>query len=315
MATENEQERDLRKEIVKGAPEQGTIFTRSLQFFVVPLGIVVVCVGIYLLFTYMAGGPQRSTADIIKDLKEAGPKGRAQAALELAEVLRRAQGNKLPFDGRDTHQLIDVYESLPSQDAPSAVLEAGSPMHIKILIIECFALVADPAAVPLLLKEAKGGHEVLRPYCIRALGGCRETSVVPDLVAMLDSDSATIRKYAANSLGMLRDARAVAPLKAKLADASADVQWNAACVLGFYFGDASGKDVLRSMLDRGAVEKVVGGNEYARELSREAMVIAMNAIVALEDASFAPALEGLSTSDPDEKVRFAASQALTKLKR
>jgi HEAT repeat protein len=278
---------------------------------VVPLGIVTIGIGIYLIFTYLAGGPARGTAEIIKDLREGGPNGRSQAALELAEVLRRnPDALKNPALVR---QLMEAYEAIPAEGPRSALLEAGSPLHIKILIVQCLSLVADPVAVPLLLKEAKGGQEELKPYCIGAIGACGDTGAVPDLIAMLDSESPTIRKYAANALGMLRDSRAVAALRARLGDSKTDVQWNAACVLGFYFRDPDVVPILKSMLDRPSVERAVGSNEYSRELIVQAMVTAMNAVVALKDESCRPALQAISSSDPDQKVRIAAQQALAKL--
>ncbi len=308
-----DKDREIRKQIAAGGgSDQGTIFTRALQFFVVPLGIVTIAIGIYLFFTYLAGGPKRGPAEIIKDLREGGPKSRAQAALELAEVLRRTPDALKKFPGL-VQDLIVTYEALPPDAPMNDALSVGAPLHIKILVVQCLSLLGDPSAVPLLLREAKQGPLELRPYCISALGGCRDTRVVPDLIAMLDSESATIRKYSANALGMLRDGRAVDPLKAKLGDSATDVQWNAACVLGYYFRDASAVPVLKAMLDRPTVETAVGKNEYTAELIVERMVTAMNAVVSLGDEGFRPTLEAISKNDPDQKIRIAASQALAKL--
>ena len=92
-------------------------------------------------------------------------------------------------------------------------------------------------------------------------------------------------------------------------------QWNAACVLAFYFQDPSGASILRRMLDRAYLVGAVGRDENARELVGQAMVTALNAVVALGDAGFADAVEALVKGDPDADVRFAASQALGRLKK
>ena len=314
MATEKEEDRELRKEIAAPPKNEGTIFSKSLQFFVVPLGIVVICVGIYLLFTYLARGPQRSTRDIVIDLRDSGVKARAQAALELAEVLRRTKPEDLRRSSPTlVKDLIETYRAVPPDPPVTDVLAAGAGINIRILVIECLGLMGDNEAAPFLLEEAKGGKEELRPYAIRALGICGDAEVVPDVIAMLDSPSPSIRKFAANALGALRDRRAVDALKAKLGDSQPDVQWNAACALGFYFSDPSAAPVLRGMLDRTTVAKAVGTDSYARDLVAAAMVNAMNAVVALKDRSFEDVLKGLSKDDPDMKVRMAASQALSHL--
>lgn len=311
---DQDQDRELRKRIAESeAADQGSIFTRALQFFVVPLAIVAACLVVYLSFKWMSGGGVRGTPDIIRDLREGGPKARAQAALELAEVLRR-DPDAVKKDPSLVGQLVEAYRSLPSDPAPAAILEVGAPLHIKILLVQCLGLIGDPAAVPLLIEEAKTAREELRPHCIQAVGGCKDPSVVPDLVKLLDSDSGVIRKYAANALGMLRDRRAIEPLKGRLGDARADVQWNAACALAFYFQDGSGIPVLHRMLDRTILTQTIGKDDNATELVSQAMVTALNAVVALGDPQFLATVEGLAKNDPDAGVRFTASKALDRMK-
>ncbi|MBI2931338.1 MAG: HEAT repeat domain-containing protein [Planctomycetes bacterium] len=312
----SEADRALRMQIAQEAADKtpvGTIFTRSLQFFLVPLLIVLSCVGIYLFFTYLVGGRQ-TPREWVQELKEGGPLARKHAAAQLVAELRR----QVHEDRRDpalVAPIIDVFTSLKGTDAESR--------QTRALVARCLGLLGDTRGTPVLLEALRTEDvaEAKAAY-IDAIGALRDPEAAPDLVKLLDHPSSIVRKYATFTLGALAVPEAVEPLKGRLGDERPEVQWNAAFVLAFYLRDASGAPILRRMLDRAYITQIVtsgfkepGGIGEATAANAPALIayalqMGCQGIAALGDAASVGALESLAAGDPDIGVRDAAMKTL-----
>jgi HEAT repeat protein len=108
---------------------------------------------------------------------------------------------------------------------------------------------------------------------------------------------------AAYVLGKLADRRAVPRLRVLLGDTTEDVRWNAAIALAS-LSDPSGAEVLRSMIDRRALEK-----RLSPEQLEVAMTSALQALALLRDSTSLPAIERIAREDPNLRVREAARKA------
>lgn len=68
-------------------------------------------------------------------------------------------------------------------------------------------------AIPVLVEATTDGHPVVREAGVRALGILGDTSILSQVIHVLEVDSdAIVRQIAAYALGMLGDVRAVTPL-------------------------------------------------------------------------------------------------------
>ena len=138
-----------------------------------------------------------------------------------------------------------------------------------------------------------------------ALGVIGDAEAVPRLVALAGGDDAGLRKAAVHALGGFPTEEARAALHAALADPVADVRWNAAVALARR-RDAAAVPVLLSMMDRGELASVQGLTDEQRS---EAMVQAVMASAAIDDPRLKEKVRALAASDPDLKVRHAATEA------
>jgi len=337
---------DLRKQIAADAAEPEappSIFLRAGQFFLVPLGIVVACVAVYLFFQYMVSEPG-SPKDLIGEIRTGGAVARKHAAHQLVRVIidqsRRGQIDRSLVD-----PVISVFQELPASEAPTDPITSGlvgEGPAMRAILARCLALLGDAdKAVPVLLKALKEERnpETMAAY-MDALGGLRAPESAEALINLLDHPSTVVRKYAAFNLAVVaapkpRQGKGESPaqsdptakpeppavpaaiphLQRKLKDPREEVRWNAALGLAVFLADPSGKEVLFQMLDRATLEKVIGSDKkeaHVAELVKHAMRQACLAASCLRDASFKDALRRLD-KDPDSDVRAAARMALETL--
>jgi HEAT repeat protein len=160
--------------------------------------------------------------------------------------------------------------------------------------------------VPLLVKGAADDDSQVRIYSLWALGAIADPSGFATLTASLVDTDPGIRKTAAYALGGFADHAAAAEAVRPLADDPvADVRWNAALALA-RLGDTSGQPVLEQMLDRRLLAQVP---DITPEQQEDAMISALNALVALDVEIDSGMLDRLAADDPSYKVRQAAIEA------
>lgn len=259
--------------------------------FLVPLLVVLVCVGVFVGFGWLAYDKQE-VGDYLNDLRSGWKPRRAQAAYELAKVLI---ADPAALEGRpETRQeLRDLFTTVKDHE-------------IRRYLALVLGYTRDPAAVPLLTTALESETDSQsRIYLLWALGANGDSDSLPALTAALADEDAGIRKIAAYALGELGDPSVVPRLEPLLGDGTADVRWNAALALARLGSDAAVPELER-MVDRDLIARVP---EITPAQQEDAMIGAIRALAVLRGEASLATFERLAADDPSLKVRQAAIEA------
>jgi hypothetical protein len=266
-----------------------------VQFFLVPLLVVAVCVGVFFLFSLLTF-EHKSPADYLADVRGGAANQRWQSAFELSRAVSRIPPG--PERSKLAAQTLEIYDRLRA--------DRNDDRDVKRYLALVLGRLGDPSAIPALERSARDPDALVRLYSVWALGMLGDRNAVPMIVADSETDDPGARKMAAYVLGKLGDPRAVPRLTAMTGDHVADVRWNAAIALA-ELHDAGGKEVLHSMLDRASLSRQAPALHPAQ--AEEALVSAIMAEQILRDGEALGELRKLSESDPSLKVRDAARRA------
>jgi len=265
------------------------------QFFLFPLIIIAICIGIFLLFGYLTW-EQKTAQEYLNDVRTGSELCcRWQSAYELSNIIA-SQKEKL----RSTdfvNELVKVYQTSRPEDP-----------RVRRYLALTMGHLGDPRAVPALVEGLNDTDVDNQIYNMWALGSIGDSAAVPDIAKKLEAQDPALRRTAAYVLGALKDPRASRDLKIALNDSSEDVRWNAAIALA-QLNDDSGSDLLMKLLDRSYVERLDGMS--ADQKSQ----LVINAVKCLGLLKFQPAKDKiltLSQNDPDLAVRDASLEALKK---
>jgi len=263
------------------------------QFFLFPMIIIAICIGIFLLFGYLTY-EQKTAQEYLNDVRTGSELCcRWQSAYELSNIIS-SQKEKL----RRTNfadDLVKIYQSSRSEDPRVPRYLALTMGHL-----------GDPRAVPALVEGLNDTDVDNQIYNMWALGSIGDSAAVPDIAKKLEAQDPALRRTAAYVLGALKDPRASRDLKIALNDSSEDVRWNAAIALA-QLNDDSGSDLLMKLLNRSYVDRLDGMS--ADQKSQ----LVINAVKCLGLLKFQPAKDKiltLSQNDPDLAVRDASLEAL-----
>lgn len=266
-----------------------------VQFFLVPLLVVGVCVGVFFLFSLVTF-ERKTPADYLADVRGGAANQRWQSAFELSRAVSRIPPG--PQRQKLAAQTLEVFERLRP--------ERPEDRDVKRYLALVLGRLGDAGAVPALERSAGDPDPLVRLYSVWALGMLGDRNAVPMIVEGSATEDAGARKMAAYVLGKLGDPRAIPRLTAMTGDHVADVRWNAAIALA-ELHDGGGREVLHAMLDRAALARQADGLSPAQ--SEEAIVSAAKAEALIGDREALPALAALASSDPSLKVRDAAREA------
>jgi len=262
--------------------------------FVVPLLVVIMCVGVFVLFGW-AAYERRSVEDYLSDLRDNRSffaHRRKQAAYELSKILS-ANPQALqedPDSGRELRELFSTSEDL----------------WVRRYLALVLGHVGDREAVPLLVAGAGDEDEQVRIYSLWSLGAIADPAGLATLTAALTDPDPGIRKTAAYALGGFADQTdATAALRPLVDDPVADVRWNAALALA-RVGSSDGLAVLEQMLDRRLLAQIP---DITPQQQEDAMISALKALVNLDAPIDGAMLDRLADEDPSLKVRQAAIEA------
>lgn len=265
------------------------------QFFVVPIIIVALCVGIFILFGLITG-ENRTARDYLEEVRAGKGSRRWQAAFELSKHL--SSGARAREDPRLVRDLNAAFRAAKEDDP-----------RVRQYLALAMGRMQDPSSVEPLIHSLGDRDPDTRLYVIWALGELRDVRAVEPLLGMTEDQDPNLRKMVVYSLGMLQDQRALPSLRAALNDRSQDVRWNAALALA-RLRDPSGVEIIHQMLDRKHLESLPAVS--AAQVS-EAMINAARAAALLKDSSARSLLEEVRENDQDLKVRGAAIEALKEI--
>ena len=269
------------------------------QFFLVPLLVVAVCVGIFFLFSLLTF-EHKTPAQYLADVRGGAANQRWQSAFELSRAVARVAPG--PAREKLGAQTLEVFVNLKT-DRPE-------DREVKRYLALVLGRLAYAPARPALEGATRDPDPQIRLYSVWALGMLGDPAAVPSVLEQSASDDPGARKMSAYILGKLNDARAIPRLKVLAGDPVADVRWNAAIALA-ELRDDSGREVLHSMLDRASLARQAPGLTEAQ--AEEALVNALKAEVLVRDRAALDQIRRLETGDGNLRVRDQARQARTAL--
>ena len=209
----------------------------AVQFFLIPLAVVAVTVGVYAGFRSLLAD-NRSAADYLAEVQNGGTNRRWPAAYELSRLM---SDPKVRADRTLAPALVKAYEQSKDDD----------PRVRRYLALALGRL--DPPmsdeAVRELSKALDDADAEARITAIWALGSSGDESVVPRIRPLYESSDPGIRKIVVYALGALPGSAQIPTLETALQDGVADVRWNAAVALARK-GNRDGVPVLAGMWSR-----------------------------------------------------------------
>jgi HEAT repeat protein len=266
----------------------------AVQFFLIPLVVVAVTVGVYVGFRALLAD-DRSAKDYLAEIRNGGSDRRWPAAYELSRLMSNP---KVRADKTLAPALVKAF------------LETRNDPDVRRYLALAIGRLDPPLpadAVAGLTDALDDPDSQTRISVIWALGSSGDEAVVPRLIPLYhaqDTD-AGIRKMGAC-------ATEIDTLRTALQDSTPDVRWNAAVALARH-GRSEGTAVLHQMLDRAYVERTVKRDVRQDEdldPIADVMISGIRAGAAIKDAALKPAIETLSQQDRSMKVRQAALEAL-----
>jgi len=263
------------------------------QFFLFPLIIIAICIGIFLLFGYLTY-EQKTPQEYLSDVRTGSELCcRWQSAYELSNMIS-SQKEKL----RTTNFVNDLIKTYEGS-------QAGDPRVRRYLALTMGHL-GDPRAVPTLVAGLNDTDTENQINNLLALGTIADKSATPAVVERLASGDPAVRKMSAFVLAALKDPEAIKDLKVALNDSSEEVRWYAAIALA-YVNDPAGADILMKLADRSYLEQLQG---FTPEQKSQLLINAVKCLGILKFESAKDRILALSASDPDLAVRDASLEAL-----
>jgi HEAT repeat protein len=288
----------------------------ALQFFAIPLLIVLVAVGIYVGVRLMVGTGPQTAGDFVNLLQSDTINRRWQAAFELSA---RLGSGPVPDEFRDPRLVSALCAALEP-----ARREAAEDPRLAVHLLLILRRLADPAALGAVRDAAADPNPVIRSHAVRVLPALGDRESIPRLLELTkDGDHGTRQAALAalveldqvEGLGFHLSEATRTRAREMLGDRHEDVRFQAAYELA-KAGDAAALPVLRRMLDRAHL-KTFEFDRSATGLSRykihsNLILRALDAARALDarDPELIEAISKLARDDGDADVREQARTVL-----
>jgi len=273
----------------------------AVQFFLIPLAVVAVTVGVYVGFRSLLAD-SRSPQQYLAEVRNGGSDRRWPAAYELSRLMADP---KVRADRTLAPELVRAFQA-----------SKGDPPVRRYLALAIGRMdpPLPPEAVADLTQALEDPDSETRISVIWALGSSGDPAVVSKLQSLYASpeSDAGIRKMVVYALGALPGDAQIVTLRSALQDEAPDVRWNAAVALARH-ANRDGVPVLRQMLDRSYVEKTVKRETRAdddQDPIADVMISGLRAAASLKDEDLRNTIARLSESDRSMKVRQSALEAL-----
>jgi HEAT repeat protein len=263
------------------------------QFFLFPLIIIAICVGIFLLFGYLTY-EQKTPQEYLSEVRTGSELCcRWQSAYELSNIIS-SRKEKL----RDTdfvNDLIKVYQTSRNADP-----------RVRRYLALTMGHLGDPRAVPALIEGLSDTDSENQMNNLLALGTIADKSATSAVIQQLSSSNPAVRKMAAFVLSAIKDPAASHDLKIALNDTNDEVRWYAAIALA-QINDSAGTDVLMKLIDHSYVDQLQG---FAPDQKSQLMINAVRCLGLLKFERAKDRILALSQTDSDLAVRDASLEAL-----
>src|SRR2546426_5542075 len=175
------------------------------QFFLFPLIIIAICIGIFLLFGYLTY-EQKTPQEYLNDVRTGSELCcRWQSAYELSNIIS-SQKEKLRNSGF-VNDLVKVYQTSRTEDP-----------RVRRYLALTMGHLGDPRAVPALVDGLNDTDIDNQIYNMWALGSIGDSAAVPDIAKKLQAPDPAPPRAAAYRLRAIEEPRAVRDLKNTLDD-------------------------------------------------------------------------------------------------
>lgn len=263
-----------------------------LQFFVIPMGVVAIGVGIFLGFAWMVSD-DTTPQDFLQQIRSGGARQQRQAAFELANRIQHGAPEDFAALGPELARAFAEFEGSPD------------PFVRQYLALALGSL-EEATAAGSLAEALSDPDETVRVYAAWALGAIGGELAVEALSAASRGEDAGVRTMAVYGLGAIGDPGGAEALRRAVDDPVLDVRVNAVVALA-RLGDPSAEEQLLAMLDPAAWDAAPDMPEGERALAR---LSAVQAAGVLNSPAVRARLEEVGASDPDLRIREAALRAL-----
>jgi hypothetical protein len=302
----------------------------AVQFFVIPMAIVIVCVALAFVFRWLTF-EKKDTAAYLATLSSATRSStqKEQEAMKLLQYVQDAKQWQGVYDV--TQQLRFNRETFLKEnpDFPLKVAQifqksAGADRKVRQYLAQVLGLVGGPEVVNVLLSALEDTDSETVIHGMIALGQIGDHKAIPQIIQLSKSTDRGIRQTAVFVLGNFDDPEAKKRCGEALNDPDVLVTWNAAFGLARR-SDPAALPVLERFLDSEYVSNVArtytptatGTSASSIPLAtfhpdrlEQYRVVGVRLIGQYSDPLLRRKLEKTAKDDPQLKVRQAAIEAM-----
>ncbi len=306
---------DQQKQQDEKLPEEKSRFaTLAVQLVVIPLAVMLFCVGLGALFMWMTA-ERKTMDDYVGALRSSTGSQRAQEAQFLLNFIQESKRWQGIFDvsaeiGADSDRFLEKNPRAVAEIVQVFEESKGSDAKARRYLALVLGILGDNGALPSLREALNDSDAETVKNVVWALGRLGDEESAATIVQLTGHDEISVRLVAVHVLGSMDYPGVIDVLAASLNDPNELVQWAAAFALAGK-GDVTGKDVLVRLLDKEYVDR---HDEVTYENRQRYRISAVQWLAKLDADLAKPLLDDLRNRDTDLRVRNAAILQLNELR-
>ena len=302
----------------------------AVQFFVIPMAIVLFCVGLVFVFRWLTWEKKDVTAYLnVLGSASRSPAQKQQDALQLLNCIQDAKRWQGIYDVTQELQFNREKFLLEHPDFPARVAgvfrqSSGADRQVRRYLAQVLGLVGGAEGIAALLASLEDPDSETVVHAMVALGRIGDPAALPALLQLSKSSDRGVRQTAIFVLGNFNDRDAIARCAEALNDADLLVSWNAAFALARNH-DARATPVLERFLDADFMDRMTRAYQptegsgtgaalptFNPERLEQYRVIAVRLLGQFPDPKILKELETTANQDKQLKVRQAAIEILNR---
>ncbi len=306
----------------------------AVQFFLIPLAIVIFCVALIFIFRWLTWEKQDVGAYL--SALSSGSRSssqKEQAALQLLNYIQESKRWQNIYDITEQlrfnrEKFLAENPEFPAKVAKIFEQSKDSDHRIRQYLAQVLGLVGGREVVSALISALDDPDSETAIHSMVALGRIGDPSAIASLMEISKSPDRGLRQTAIFALGNFNEKQAIERCAEALHDPDPLVGWNAAFALARQ-KDARATATLESFLDLSYVEQVAstytptvvvgsGKNDsnglltFHAERLEQYRVTAIHLLGQFADENIRKELQKVAANDKQLKVRQAAIQVLRK---